>query len=156
MPNYTYNVLVNAVIVKQNKILIAQRSFTEEHEPGSWSIPGGKVENSSNEIQVFNIVEKTLNKEIKEEVGIEISKNIHLIANNTFQHSKGHIVLALVFLCEYLDGEAKSLEDTENIKWISSNELDEYRFPPNVREYLVKGFSLIPFMIRSKNVKEHR
>jgi ADP-ribose pyrophosphatase YjhB (NUDIX family) len=146
-----YAILVNAVIVKDGKILISQRSMKEKHQPGAWTIPGGKIENYDNKEEIFNIVEMTLEKEIKEEVGIEISRNVHLIMNNTFKHSKGHMVLALVFMCEYLAGEAQALEDTINVKWISSKEIDDFDFAPNVKEYLAKGFSLVPYLIRKRS-----
>ena len=41
--NKIYSVLVNAVIEKDGKILLSQRSLEEAHEPGKWTIPGGKV-----------------------------------------------------------------------------------------------------------------
>jgi len=152
--NMTYKVLVNAVIVKDGKILISQRDMNEKHQPGSWTIPGGKIENYNGEDEIFNIVEKTVVKEIQEEVGVEIKDNIHLIANNTFKHTQGHIVLVMVFLCEYKSGEAKPLEDTMDVRWISSNELSDYEFAPNVKDYIAKGFSLLPYMIRKKGKEE--
>lgn len=146
-----YAVLVNAVIVKEGKILISQRSLKEKHQPGAWTIPGGKIENYDDKEEIFGIVEKTLEKEVREEVGIEISKNVHLIMNNTFRHSKGHMVLALIFMCEYLGGEAKPLEDTSNVAWINSTEINDYEFAPNVKEYIAKGFSLIPYLARKRS-----
>lgn len=146
-----YSILVNAVIVNEGKILISQRSMSEKHQPGAWTIPGGKIENYDGKEEIFCIVETTLEKEVREEVGVEISKNAHLIMNNTFRHTKGHMVLALVFVCEYLNGEAKPLEDTINVKWIGSGEINDYGFAPNVKEYIAKGFSLIPYMKQSKN-----
>ena len=148
--NKQYSVLVNGVIAKAGKILISRRSFQEKHQPGSWTIPGGKVENGPDSDEVFNIVEKTLVKEIREEVGIEISTNIRLIANNTFRHSEGHIVLALVFLCEFKSGNAQALEDTIDTVWITPQQLNEYEFAPNVRDYIAKGFALLPFMAKYK------
>lgn len=149
MGNMFYSVLINAVIAREGKILISRRSLKEHHQPGSWSIPGGKVENSKDE--EFDIVERTLRKEIKEEVGIEINDNIRLIANNTFKHTKGHITLTLVFLCEYRSGEAKAFKDTIDIAWIGSNEIDEYNYPDNFRDYIAKGFALLPFIRRKPN-----
>lgn len=146
-----YSILVNAVIVKEGKILISQRSMSEKHQPGAWTIPGGKIENYDGKEEIFGIVETTLNKEVREEVGIEITKNIHLIMNNTFRHTKGHMVLALIFMCEYLDGDPQPLEDTINVKWIGSTEINDYEFAPNVKEYIAKGFSLIPYLTRKRS-----
>ena len=152
--NQFYSVLVNAVIAKDGKILISQRSLNEKHQPGSWTIPGGKIENYNGEDEIFDIVDKTLAKEIREEVGIEIFNNTRLIANNTFRHTKGHIALALVFLCEYKEGIADALDDTINVAWISPQELNKYDFAPNVCEYISKGFAILPFMHVRKSINK--
>ena len=33
-----------------------------------------------------------------------------------------------------------SLEDAINVSWVSEHELDNYQFPPNVKEYVIKAF----------------
>lgn len=139
--NKIYSVIVNAVVEKDGKILLSQRSLSEAHEPGKWTIPGGKVENSPNEEEIKNIIEKTCAREVIEEVGVEIEDDIKLIANNTFKRSNGQMVLALVFLCKYKSGEAKALEDTNAVAWVIRSELDNYDFPPNVKEYVESGFA---------------
>ena len=78
----THLILVNAVVEKDGKILVSQRSWKETHEPGKWTIPGGKVEKTSGD--VWNIIEETLKKEVMEETGVEITDNAQLLTNNTF------------------------------------------------------------------------
>lgn len=131
-------VLVNAVVEKNGRILISQRSFEETHEPGKWTIPGGKVEKTKG--NVWNIIEKTLAKEVKEETGVTIKKQVQLITNNTFIRSTGQHVVALTFLCHCQSGEAKALEDTINVKWISEKEINNFQLAPNVKLYLKRGF----------------
>jgi len=138
--NKIYSILVNAIIEKDGKILLSQRSYEEEHEPGKWTIPGGKVENAEHEEEIFNIIEKTIVKECMEEVGVEISDEFMLIENNTFKRTNGQMVLALLFLCKWKSGDLQPLEDTINVSWASHHELDNYQFPPNVKEYVQKGF----------------
>lgn len=133
-----YSVIVNCVIVNaKNEVLVAQRAWTEEHEPGKWSIPGGKVESNGEERFVLL---KNVKKEILEEVGVEIEDEIMLIHDNTFTRSNGDNVIALVFKCIYKSGEPKPLEDTIDVRWISKIELSSLQFPPNVKEYIQKGF----------------
>lgn len=134
-------VLVNAVVEKDGKILICQRSRKEVHEPGKWTAPGGKVEKTSGNI--WNIIEQTLRREVLEETGIEIRKRVYLITNNTFIHSTGQHVVALTFLCRYKSGKAKPLEDTIKVKWILPKEVDNYQFAPNVKSYILKGFEFL-------------
>lgn len=147
--NKIYSVITNALVVNdKNQILLSQRSFEEEHEPGKWTIPGGKIENDDEHKELFNIVEETLKKEVVEEVGVEISDKIMMVANNTFERSTGQMVLALVFLVKYVSGEPKPLEDTLNVQWVSQEELDNFEFPPNVKEYVEKGFMMIEEFLR--------
>ena len=91
-----HSVIVNAVVNKDGKILISQRSFDEGHEGGKWTIPGGKIDKT--EGNIFNIVEKTCAREVEEETGIKIKENIQLITNNTFIRSNGQHVIALICL----------------------------------------------------------
>ncbi len=37
-------IFVGAFIFREGKLLLAQRSFEENHLPGYWAVPGGKVE----------------------------------------------------------------------------------------------------------------
>ena len=138
---HTHVILVNGIVVKQHKILIVKRGVKEANQPGKWSIPGGKVEKTKGNI--WKIIEKTLVKEIKEEVGIEVKRNLELLTNNTFIRSTGHHVVTLVFLCVWKSGRARPLEDTDATKWINLDELGLYNFAPNVKRYIKKGFSRI-------------
>jgi 8-oxo-dGTP diphosphatase len=139
--NKTHLVLVNAVVEKDGKILVSQRSFEETHQPGSWTVPGGKVEKTQGD--VWNIIEETLKKEVMEETGVEIKDDTQLLTNNTFIRSTGQHVVALIFLCHWKSGEGKPLEDTIDAKWITENELKEMEFAPNVDIYIQKGFDAL-------------
>ncbi len=62
------------------------------------------------------------------------------VTNNTFVKASGSQVLAIVFLCFYKSGEAKPLDETDEVKWIDSvDQLDNFSFPPNVKEYFQKA-----------------
>jgi ADP-ribose pyrophosphatase YjhB (NUDIX family) len=136
--NKTHLILVNGVVFNENKVLVSQRSWDEPHEPGKWTIPGGKVERTENE--EFHVIEKTLKNEIREETGIEIEDEVKMITNNTFFRSTGQHVVAFVFKCRYKSGEAKPLEDTIDIKWATLEEIKDMEFPPNVKEYILDAF----------------
>jgi len=75
-----------------------------------------------------------------EETGIKIANHAELLTNNTFIRSTGQHVVALTFLCHWKSGEAKPLEDTIGVKWISEEELKDMEFAPNVKIYIQKGF----------------
>jgi len=135
-----HSVIANAVIFDGNKVLVSQRSLEEAHEPGKWTIPGGKIDRTEGDI--FNIIEDTLAREVMEEAGVEIEKEVRMITNNTFIRSNGQHVIAMVFKCKYKSGEAKPLEDTIDCKWVTKDEIEKMEFPPNVKNYILKGFEI--------------
>jgi len=122
MDNVSYIVNVEAAIYKNNKWLIIKRSEKEEHAPGLLALVGGKVETR---IAENDILEKTLIREIMEEVGIQISKTIHYIESKSFISDKGQVVIDVVFLCKYQSGEPKcmSADEVSDIYWMPSKEV---------------------------------
>lgn len=74
---------------------------------------------------------------------VEISDNIELLVNNTYIHSSGKHAIALIFLCRWKSGEPQSLEDTINVEWISAKEFDDLEFAPNVKNYIIRGFTAL-------------
>jgi ADP-ribose pyrophosphatase YjhB (NUDIX family) len=135
--NYLHSVNTNGVVFKNGKVLVSQRSWEEEHMPGRWTIPGGKVERT--EGFVFDILQKTLKREIREETGVKIEDNVQLVTNNTYTRENGDHVVAVIFKCYYKSGKARPLEDTIDCKWVSLNEVKDMDFPPNVKEYILKA-----------------
>lgn len=135
----SYSVLVNVVVVKDGKILLSQRSMNEEHEPGKWTIPGGKIEFTG---VVHNALQKTAKREVFEETGIKVKDEMYLLTNNTFNHEKDKLlVIAIVFLCFYKSGRARPSEEVIDVRWISLKDVNNYQFPhPNVKNYVLKGF----------------
>lgn len=138
--NKTHLILVNGVVFNGDKVLVSQRSWEEPHEPGKWTIPGGKVERTEEE--EFHVIEKTLKNEIMEETDVEIEDEVKMVTNNTFLRSTGQHVVAFVFKCKYKSGEAKPLEDTIDVKWATLEEIKDMEFPPNVKEYILEAFSI--------------
>lgn len=114
-------ILVNAIVHKDDKFLIAQRSFKDDQAAGQWSFPGGKVEITDG----MGIVEETLKREVLEEVGIEIGDNFVFIGSSAFVRSSGHHVVSLTFVCDYKSGEAQALEDQNAVGWYTLDELEK-------------------------------
>ncbi|MDO8515129.1 MAG: NUDIX domain-containing protein [bacterium] len=137
----SHHVIVNAVVEKDGKILVSQRSFEEAHEPGKWTIPGGKVDKTEGD--VWNVLEATCAREVMEETGVEIQDNAELLTNNTFIHSSGKHAIALIFLCHWKTGEAQALEDTVGVKWISADGLDTLDFAPNIKTYIQRALEAL-------------
>lgn len=139
---YPFFVIVNAVIFKEDKVLIARRASHDAHAPGKWCIPGGKLEVGAD--QVFNAVQSTLAREVMEEVGVEVSSDYRLVANNTFKMSDGRRMIALVFTCDWVAGEAESkdLNEVDKVAWITADELGSYEFANENRDYIEAALQL--------------
>ncbi|MEK9147138.1 MAG: NUDIX domain-containing protein [Patescibacteria group bacterium] len=134
----THLLLVNVVVFNKDRVLVSQRSWQEPHEPGKWTIPGGKVERTNKE--VFGVLEKTAQDEVMEETGVKVRDKIRLITNNTFVRSTGQHVVAMIFSCEYKSGKATPLEDTIDCRWANIAEVKKMQFAPNVKGYILLAF----------------
>lgn len=127
---------VEAAIFKDDVWLVIRRSLNESHAAGMVSLVGGKVEYEGNQ---SDILERTLRREVAEEVGIEVSDAIHYIHSTSFVADDGDSVIDIVFLCEYLSGKAvcKSSDEVEAVFWLPIEQvLADVATPPWTKESL--------------------
>jgi A/G-specific adenine glycosylase len=102
----------------QNQILIDRRR-QEGLLGGLWEFPGGKLEPNET-------VEQCIQREIREEMAIEIEVGAHLI---TIDHAYTHFHVTLnVHHCRHLSGEPQPLECDE-LRWVEVSELEQFAFP---------------------------
>ena len=123
--------VVAAVIVKENKFLIARRR-EGKHLEFRWEYPGGKVENNENE-------KESLKRELKEEFDISASIDDY-ITESFYEYDKAKINLKAYFVKNY-SGTIK-LTVHDKINWIKIDELNNYEFAPAdipINNYLIKN-----------------
>jgi NADH pyrophosphatase NudC (nudix superfamily) len=121
---------VEGAIFKDNRWLIIQRSQKESHAGGLLSLVGGKIEFEGNSTDVL---ERTVRREIHEEVGITVKANLTYIQSTSFIADDNSPVIDVVFLCEYDSGEAhaRSLDEVENVFWMTYEEIIHHpKSPP--------------------------
>ena len=107
-----------ALIFHNGKILITQRP-AKSHLGGLWEFPGGKRE-------VNETSEQCLVREIREELGMEIS--VGELFEEVSHDYAGKSVHLKFFICERVSGEPKPL-GCAAFKWIGKSELDDFEFP---------------------------
>ena len=108
-----------AVICNDQGQILIDRRPSEGLLGGLWEFPGGKIEPGET-------VQECIQREILEELGIEIEVGEHLI---TLDHVYSHFQVTLnVYYCRYLDGKPQPL-GCEEIRWVSLSEIDNYPFP---------------------------
>ncbi|THE13040.1 NUDIX domain-containing protein [Bacillus timonensis] len=117
-----FYVNVEGAVYKEDKWLIIERSMKEEHAGGLLSLVGGTVEKEGNSI---NILERTLSKELFEEVGVKVKEKMNFVRNTSFQLDDGSEVIDIVFLCEFKEGEpfSKSPDEVDAVYWMSTEEI---------------------------------
>lgn len=119
-----FHINVEGVILRDNKWLVIERSKKETHAGGLLSLVGGTVEHEGDSA---NILERTLKRELYEEVGIQIKDEMVFVRNTSFKLPNGSEVLDIVFLCEIEKGEpfAKSPDEVEAVYWMTTEEIME-------------------------------
>lgn len=113
---------VEGAIFRDGKWLIIERSTKEDHAGGLLSLVGGTVENEGN---TKDLLERTLKRELYEEVGVTIKDKVQYVRNTTFMLGDGKEVMDFVFLCEIESGEpfAKSLDEVDKVLWLTTEEI---------------------------------
>jgi len=119
------------VIKAGNKIYISKRA-DDLHQGGKWEFPGGKRE--ANET-----IEQSLARELLEEIGIQVTKQSHLML---IEHDYGDKKVRLdVRLVEDFDGKASHQEGQQS-QWIDIGDLNQFTFPDANRVIIDKLVSL--------------
>ena len=112
------HVAVGVILDRQQNVLLTKRA-ADAHQGGLWEFPGGKVEYGE-ELAV------ALQRELLEELGIEIGRTSPLIA---VQHDYADkAVLLDVHVVWDFAGEAVGLE-RQPLAWVSARDLPDYEFP---------------------------
>jgi len=118
MTDPDYLPVTAAVIEKDGKILIARRmrAFMGYH----WEFPGGKLEENET-------LEECLKREIREELGIEISVG-RLISSRKHVLNCQSAIMLYAYQAQPLSGDI-TLTDHDEIAWVSPRDLMGYTFP---------------------------
>jgi 8-oxo-dGTP diphosphatase len=117
-----FYVNVEGAVSKEDRWLIIGRSMKEEHAGGLLSLVGGTVENEGNS---KDILERTIKRELYEEVGVKVKDKIKFVRNTSFKLENGNEVIDIVFLCEFDKGEpfAKSSDEVDAVYWMTTDEI---------------------------------
>jgi len=119
--------VVAAILIKDNKILIAQRGH-DDPLAGLWEFPGGKVEAGESPQQ-------SLVREMREEFCIEVEV-VEFFASSLFTYEKGTIRL-LAYFCCWAGGELWPQVHSDHA-WVRSSQLADFTFAPADRPLVEK------------------
>jgi len=142
MNKYTHIVAVTGIVVKDGKYLITRRNLNKKAFPGKWTVPGGRLEiedyinlPKDTSEHWYNILEKVLKREVKEEVGLDI-KNIKYLTSMTFLRGE-EPDLIISFYADYTEGKVVLDDESVDFKWVSLEEARSYDLIEGIYEELV-------------------
>ena len=116
-------VVVKGILIKNNKMLIVKRSETEVTGAGTWETIGGKI--------IFGeMLEDSLQREFKEEVGIDVCP-VKILYSATFFTSATRQIVLIAYLCESKSKEVTLSSEHSDYKWANITELKQY-LPKNI------------------------
>lgn len=141
---HLHEVAITAIIIKEGKYLITRRSPNKRRFPGKWTVPGGKMETDDylklpkdTEFYWYNVLERTLRREVKEEVGIEID-NIEYLTSLATVHKDGNPSLVISCTADYISGDINlQKEENDNFTWVDLEEAKEYELLDGIYDELV-------------------
>ncbi|WP_269603659.1 8-oxo-dGTP diphosphatase MutT [Prochlorococcus marinus] len=108
------------LVLNRNKELLIDKRLETSSMGGLWEFPGGKQEPNES-------IENTIERELREEIGIRVEVGKKLIS---FEYSYSSKKLNfIVHFCEWKSGQPKPLA-SQKLLWVSANRLDDYSFPP--------------------------
>ncbi len=141
-------VAITAILERGGKFLIIKRLATEKRFPGKWTVPGGRLEVSDYKNlpkdtpdSWYNVLERCLRREVKEEVGLDIDR-ITYITSIAHIDAVGTPILVISCAAEALSGEVV-LADADAFVWVTLEELPNYDFISGIAEE-IKMASAIP------------
>jgi 8-oxo-dGTP diphosphatase len=120
LPKVSPCIVVAAAIIQQGEAFLLSRRKQESDMGGLWEFPGGKKEPGET-------LENCLRREVKEELGVEISEPQPFYFLR-YPYLEKEVELHF-FTCTIMRGHPQALDCAE-IAWVHKDELVFYEFPP--------------------------
>ncbi|MGL5000404.1 MAG: (deoxy)nucleoside triphosphate pyrophosphohydrolase [Cetobacterium sp.] len=129
----TINV-VGAILENQNGEIFCAKRPKGKAFPGLWEFPGGKIE-------VGEIAEEALKREIEEELNLSI--NVGEVFDIVQKEYENFIINLRIYRCNILDFSRFKLIEHEEFKWLKRKELKTV-------EWIETDLSILEKLIKSK------
>ncbi len=142
---FLHEVAITAIIIKDGKYLITRRSPNKKRFPGMWTVPGGRLEAKDylalpkdTEFYWYNVLERVLEREVKEEVGLTI-KNVQYLTSLATVHKDGSPSIVISCVADYDSGEVTlQKEETDDFAWVTTEESKQYQLLDGIFEEFVQ------------------
>jgi len=125
-------IVATGIVVKDGKYLITKRAPHEKAFPNKWTVPGGKLEASEylqrpkdTQDLWYNIIENLVEREIREEVGLEI-ENLNYLTSLSYIRPDGKPSVIISMFADWKQGEVKLCDALTEHAWVSLKEAKKY------------------------------
>lgn len=127
-------IVVATVVLHRNKVLLLQRSKTEEILPGLWELPSGKRKNLESFIQ-------TIKREVKEETGLRVGV-IDPISTFEYIIEKSEMIKDTTQI-NYLvkvkgPSKVKISKEHQKFAWVKKKDLFRYKITKEIKKVISK------------------
>ncbi len=127
-----HRITSTAIIYRDGRYLITKRSPNKKSFPDRWTVPGGGLEVTDyinfpkNKAGLwYNALDKSLRREIKEEVNLEVG-DLKYLLEFTFIRHDNIPVITFSFYCDWKSGEVKLNEENVDYQWVTLEEAKNY------------------------------
>lgn len=139
---------------KDSRCLILKRDENEKVHPGRWAVPGGKLEWSDmdiskptringNVLDFENAVEDLLQRETREEAGIEIYGDFQYLNSVAFVRPDETPVILVKFAARYKNGTVVPEKGAfTDYAWVTSDEIKKYKCIDGIQQEIAKTIKL--------------
>jgi 8-oxo-dGTP diphosphatase len=120
-------VAVKGLILHEGKVLIVQRAKDDEIGGGTWELVGGKIEFGED-------LETALVREIREEVGLDVTVEKILYAT-TFKTDPTRQVVILTYLCRSNNRDVVLSKEHIDYRWSTKEQLRLLLTPEIINDF---------------------
>jgi len=154
--NKLFYFVANVVVYRESdgRCLILKRSEREKVHPGKWAVPGGKLEweqfdlrkptrVNGDVLDFESAVEELLAREVKEEAGINIEKELKYINSVAFVRPDETPAILVKFAAKYRNGEVILEKDSfSDYVWANEEEIKNYDCILGIQKEVESAISL--------------
>ncbi|MEK9683021.1 MAG: (deoxy)nucleoside triphosphate pyrophosphohydrolase [Rhodospirillaceae bacterium] len=114
-------VVAAALVDRDGRVLVTKRPEGKTMS-GLWEFPGGKIERGE-------LPEAALIRELKEELGIDVTENcLAPLSFASHSYDQFHLLMPL-FVCRVWKGQVQAREN-QALKWVRPKNLIDFPMPP--------------------------